>query len=183
MKTFDARTRVRWREWLAKHHASTSEVWLIFHKKHTGKPSVAYRDALDEALCYGWIDSLIKRIDEDRYARKFTPRQARSNWSSINIKRYNELKAAKRLAAPGLARSPEGCPVVDMARPDKVPAYITKAVKQDARAWKCFESLAPSHRRQYVNWIDSAKREETKQRRLTQAITMMRRGRTPGITS
>lgn len=183
MKTFDARTRERWREWLAKHHASEAEVWLIFHKKHTGEPSVEYKDALDEALCYGWIDSLIKRIDDDRYARKFTPRKAESNWSSINITRYNELKAAQRLAPPGLARSPEGRPVVDMARPDKVPTYIEKAVKVDAQAWEFFESLAPSHRRQYVNWIDSAKRDETKRKRLTQAIKMMRAGRKPGITS
>jgi uncharacterized protein YdeI (YjbR/CyaY-like superfamily) len=183
VKTFEARTRERWREWLAKHHASESEVWLIFHKKHTGKPSVAYKDALDEALCYGWIDSLIKRIDDDRYARKFTPRKAESNWSSINITRYNELKAANKLAPPGLARSPEGRPVVDMARPDTVPTYIEKAIKADDKAWAFFEGLAPSHRRQYVAWIDSAKREETKRKRLTEAIKMMRAERTPGLTS
>jgi uncharacterized protein YdeI (YjbR/CyaY-like superfamily) len=181
VKTFDARTRERWRQWLAKHHASVSEVWLIFHKKHTGKPSVAYKDALDEALCYGWIDSLIKRIDDDRYARKFTPRKPDSNWSSINVKRYNELKAAKKLAAPGLARSPEGRPVVDMATGTTVPAYIEKGIKLDAKAWAFFERLAPSHRRMYVAWIDSAKREDTKQKRLTQAIAMLKAGRKPGI--
>jgi uncharacterized protein YdeI (YjbR/CyaY-like superfamily) len=181
MKTFDARTRERWRSWLATHHASESEIWLIFHKLHTGKPSVAYKDALDEALCYGWIDSLIKRIDDDRYARKFTPRKPESNWSSINIKRYNELKAAKKLAAPGLARSPEGRPVVDMARPDKVPAYIEKAIKQNARAWKFFERLAPSHRRMYLAWIDSAKRDVTKQTRLQQAVEMLSAGKKPGL--
>ena len=88
MKTLDVRTREKWRAWLAKHHDSESEIWLIFHKQHTGEASVAYQDALDEALCYGWIDSLIKRIDADRYARKFTPRTADSNWSTINVKRY-----------------------------------------------------------------------------------------------
>jgi uncharacterized protein YdeI (YjbR/CyaY-like superfamily) len=181
MKTFDARTRVRWRRWLATHHASESEIWLIFHKLHTGKPSVAYEDAVDEALCYGWIDSLIKRIDADRYARKFTPRKAESNWSSINIKRYNELKAAKKLARPGLARSPEGRPVVDMARGDRVPGYIEKAIKQNARAWKFFESLAPSYRRLYLTWIDSAKRDVTKQTRLQQAVKMLSAGRKPGL--
>ncbi|HUP39144.1 MAG TPA: YdeI/OmpD-associated family protein [Vicinamibacterales bacterium] len=183
MKTFDARTRERWRAWLATHHATESEVWLIFHKKHTGKASVAYKDALDEALCHGWIDSLIKRIDDDRYARKFTPRKADSKWSSINIERYNALKAARKLAAPGLARSPEGRPVRDMARPEKVPAYLQKALKADAQAWEFFERLAPSHRRNYVNWIDSAKRDETKRRRLTEAIEMLKAGRTPSITS
>ncbi|HEY0285202.1 MAG TPA: YdeI/OmpD-associated family protein, partial [Vicinamibacterales bacterium] len=121
------------------------------------------------------------RIDDDRYARKFTPRKLESNWSSINIKRYNELKAAKKLAAPGLARSPEGRPVVDMARPDKVPAYIETALKQNARAWKFFESLAPSHRRMYLAWIDSAKRDVTKQTRLQQAVKMLSAGRKPGL--
>jgi uncharacterized protein YdeI (YjbR/CyaY-like superfamily) len=181
MKTFDARTVERWRQWLAKHHASESEVWLIFHKKHTGKPSVAYKDALDEALCYGWIDSLIKRIDDDRYARKFTPRKAESNWSSINIKRYKELKEARRLAAPGLARSPEGRPVVDMPRAAKVPAYIEKAIRQNARAWKFFEELSPSYRRLYLAWIDSAKRDVTRQSRLRQAVDMLSAGRKPGL--
>ena len=76
MKTFDARTLARWRKWLADHHHADSEVWLIFHKQHTGKPSVAYLDAVDEALCYGWIDGLVKRLDEDRYARRFTPTKA-----------------------------------------------------------------------------------------------------------
>jgi uncharacterized protein YdeI (YjbR/CyaY-like superfamily) len=182
MKTFDARTRERWRRWLAKHHASESEVWLIFHKVHTGKPSVAYNDAVDEALCYGWIDSLIKRIDDDRYARKFTPRKADSTWSTANLKRYSALKAGNRLAAPGIARSPEGRRVVDALRPDITPAYIEEGVRRDARAWKFFQSLAPSHRRMYVGWIDSAKREETKQSRLRQAITMLKAGRTPGLT-
>ncbi len=147
MKTVEASTRKQWRSWLAKHHASQSEVWLIFHKKHTGKLSVAYKDALDEALCYGWIDSLIKRIDDDRYARKFTPRKPGSNWSSINVKRYNELKAERKLAPPGLARSPDGQPIVDAPRPANLPAYIEKAIKQDAKAWTFFQGLAPSYRR------------------------------------
>ena len=181
MKTFDARTSERWRRWLAKHHASESEVWLIFHKQHTGKPSVAYNDAVDDALCYGWIDSLIKRVDDDRYARKFTPRKVDSNWSSANIKRYAALKASNRLAAPGLERSPDGRPVVDMARPGYVPEYIEQAIRKNARAWKFFENLAPSYRRLYVTWVDSAKREVTKQSRLRQAIEMLKSGRKPGI--
>jgi len=181
VKTFDAGTVERWRKWLEKHHDSESEVWLIFHKKHTRKPSVAYKDALDEALCYGWIDSLIKRIDDDRYARKFTPRKPDSNWSSVNIKRYNELKALKRLAAPGRARSPEGRPVVDRPQFAAVPDYIEKAIRKDAKAWASFESLAPSHRRNYLIWINDAKREETRLGRLEKAIAMLRAGRKAGI--
>ena len=182
MKAFDAGSLQRWRDWLKTHHDSESEVWLIFHKKHTGKPSVAYKDALDEALCYGWIDSLIKRIDDDRYARKFTPRKPDSNWSSINIKRYNELKAAKKLAAPGLARSPEGRRVVDMPSYASIPAYIEKAIRKNPKAWKFFDSLAPSHKRLYLAWIDSAKREETRQTRLAQAIEKLRAGHKPTLS-
>jgi uncharacterized protein YdeI (YjbR/CyaY-like superfamily) len=186
MKTFDARTRERWRTWLAKNHATESEIWLIFHKKHTGKPSVAHKDALDEALCYGWIDSLVRRIDDDRYAIKFTPRKADSNWSSINIKRYNELKAAGKLAAPGLARNPEGRPVVDGPPPESLPTDamrgdVEQALKKDAGAWKSFEALPPSHRRRYLSWIAMAKREDTRRRRLREAIAMLRRGQTLGL--
>ena len=181
MKTFDARTLGRWRAWLEKHHASEREIWLIFHKQHTGVSCVSYTDALDEALCFGWIDSLVKRIDEDRYARKFTPRKPDSVWSSINIRRYNELKAANRLMPPGLARSPEGRPVVDGLKSDKVPDYIAKALRRDAKAWQSFLKLPPSHRRMYVSWIDSAKREETKQARLNQAAAKLRNSERLGI--
>lgn len=186
MKTFDARTRERWRQWLAKNHASEPEIWLIFHKKHTGKPSVAYHDALDEALCYGWIDSLVKRIDDDRYAQKFTPRKPDSNWSSLNIKRYAALKATNRLAPPGIARSPEGRPIVDGPAPASLPTEdarraVEKALKKDGPAWKAFEALAISHRRRYVGWIAMAKREETRQRRLHEAIAMLRAGKKLGL--
>jgi len=94
MKTFLARTADQWREWITEHHDSESEVWLIFHKLHTGMASIAYKDALDEALCFGWVDSLVKRLDDRRYARKFTPRRADSRWSTTNRKRYAPLKAS-----------------------------------------------------------------------------------------
>lgn len=186
MKTFDARTLGRWRAWLAKHHATESEVWLIFHKHHTGKPSVAYDDAVDEALCCGWVDSLIKRIDADRYARKFTPRKADSTWSTANLKRYAALKAAGRLAPAGIERSPRGRPIVDGPSPESLPGVearrdVEKALKEDGHAWKSFQALAPSHRRRYVSWIALAKREETREKRLREAIAMLRNGKTLGL--
>lgn len=186
MKTFDARTLERWRAWLAKHHASESEIWLIFHKKHTGKPSVTHADALDEALCYGWIDSLVRRIDADRYAIKFTPRRADSNWSTANLKRYAALKASNRLALPGIERSPQGRPIVDGPPPASLPtaamrADVERTLKMDGPAGKSFEALAPSHRRRYISWIAMAKRDETRQKRLREAIAMLRRGKTLGL--
>jgi len=94
LKTFEAGSLEEWRAWLAAHHASKTEVWLIFHKRDTGRASIAYEDAIDEALCFGWVDSLVKRLDDARYARKFTPRKPDSRWSTVNRNRFAQLKAA-----------------------------------------------------------------------------------------
>ncbi len=182
MKTVDARNCDQWRAWLAKHHATESEVWLVFYKPHTKRASVAYMDALDEALCFGWIDSLIKRLDDDRYARKFTPRKPDSKWSAVNRKRFAELKGSGRMTPAGLERPPTDRGYDAPPRvPAKVPPYIQKALKIHPAAEKYFESLAPSHRRMYVMWIDSAKREETKAKRLEEAIRLLAAGKKLGL--
>src|SRR5690348_6060079 len=100
------RSRKDWRAWLSKRHASSPGIWLVFYKRHTAQKSIPYEDMVQEALCFGWIDSLIKRLDEDRYAIKVTPRQSTSKWSSLNRKRWAELKAADLLTAAGLAAAP-----------------------------------------------------------------------------
>jgi len=132
VKTFVARTADQWRKWLGEHHDSESEVWLVFHKLHTGVGSIAYLDALDEALCFGWVDSLVKRLDESRYARKFTPRNADSRWSTINRKRYAALKAAGRLKPSGINRAPTdrsyGPRPPRFQMPATVPRYIQAAL-------------------------------------------------------
>lgn len=185
MKTFVAKTAVQWRKWLDKHHDSESEVWLIFYKQHTGVKSIAYLDALDESLCFGWVDSLVKRLDESRYARKFTPRNADSRWSTINRKRYAALKAAGRLQPGGINRPPtdrgydQRPPRFQM--PAAVPPYIQAALKREPAAWRYFEGLAPSHRRRYIGWIESAKRKETKARRLQEAIRLLQEGKPLGL--
>jgi uncharacterized protein YdeI (YjbR/CyaY-like superfamily) len=185
MKTLHVETLDQWRDWLDEHHASESEVWLIFHKLHTGIVSIAYKDALDEALCFGWVDSLIKRLDDRRYARKFTPRRADSRWSAVNRKRYFELKAAGRLKQPGIERPPTdrayGPRPARLQMPSKLPAYIRAALKRHPTALRHFQALAPSHRRRYLAWIESAKREETKRRRLEEAIRLLSRGQVLGL--
>lgn len=184
MNTYDARTIARWHKWLEKHHDSESEVWLVFYKLHTGIKSIAYQDALDEALCFGWIDSLVKRIDDDRFARKFTPRKPDSQWTDTNRKRYAELKAEGRLMPSGVDRPPTDRVSKRPQRfemPETVPRYIQVAIKKEPAAWKCFEQLAPSHRRKYVGWIDSAKREETKLRRLNEAVKLLAEGKPLGL--
>lgn len=182
MKTFDPRNCEQWQEWLAKHHDSESEVWLVFYKRHTGRPSIAYDDAVDEALCFGWIDSLIKRLDNDRYARKFTPRKPDSRWSAANRKRYAQLKASGRLKPAGLNRAPtDRSYAAPRPFPSKVPQYIQQALRSRLAARNHFESLAPSHRRMYIAWIDSAKQQETKMRRLQEAIGLLAAGKKLGL--
>jgi uncharacterized protein YdeI (YjbR/CyaY-like superfamily) len=182
VKTFTARTQAQWRDWLRAHHQSEAEVWLVFHKRHTGISSVEYKDALDEALCFGWIDSLIKRLDESRYARKFTPRKEDSRWSAINRKRWAELKAAGRLQPAGLRRAPGDDS--DDSKPVIAPGIqdgILAALRGHPAAFRCFEKLPPSHRRRYVGWIVSARREETRARRLGEAIRMLTAGKPLGL--
>ena len=185
MKTFFPKTLGQWRDWLAKHHDSESEVWVIFYKQHTGVPSIEYKDALDEALCFGWVDSLVKRLDDQRFARKFTPRKADSKWSDINRKRYAELKASGRLEPAGIKRAPTennyGSRPPRFEMPETIPAYIQAALKKHPAALRYFEALAPSHRRKYLGWIDSAKREETKARRLQEAIRLLKDGQPLGL--
>ena len=185
MKTFSPKTLDHWRGWLAQHHDSESEVWLIFHKLHTGVASIDYKDALDEALCFGRVDSLVKRLDDRRYARKFTPRRADSRWSTINRKRYAALKASGRLKPAGIDRAPTnrtyGPRPPRFKMPSKVPGYIQTALRKHPAALRHFEALAPSHRRRYLGWIESAKREETKARRLQEAVRLLNAGEPLGL--
>ena len=184
MNTYDARTATRWHKWLAKHHETESEVWLVFYKVHTGVTSISYQDALDEALCFGWVDSLVKRLDDDRFARKFTPRKPDSRWSVTNRKRYAELKSEGRLMPSGVERAPTGRGYDDRPHfemPASVPQYIQAAIRKEPGAWKFFESLAPSLRRKYVGWIESAKREETRIRRLNEAVELLAAGKPLGL--
>src|SRR5258708_3495347 len=145
MKKMRLQSRDQWRDWLAEHHASESEVWLVFYKRQTGVAAIDYKDALDEALCFGWVDSLVKRLDESRYARKFTPRKVDSRWSTINRKRYAALKAAGRLQPSGIDRAP-----TDRSygpRPPRfqmlatVPRYIQAALRKQPSAWRGFEGV------------------------------------------
>ncbi len=182
IETVDVQNRAEWRKWLEEHYDSDSEIWLVFHKRHTGVPSIGYDDAVEEALCFGWIDSLVRRLDEARYARKFTPRKAASKWSTSNRRRYADLKARGLLAAPGLRRAPTNrsgdAPRPSVSAP---PSYIEKALKSRPRAWQQFTRLAPSYRRAYIGWIDSAKRQETKERRLREALGLLATGKKLGL--
>lgn len=181
LMTLDLRTRRQWRAWLARHHASSPGVWLVFHKSHTGVTSISYDDAVREALCFGWIDSLIKRLDEDRFGRKFTPRQPASRWSAINRTRWKELEAAGLLEPAGRGAAPTEKTYAP--RPDipDLPPYIATALKTNPKAWAFFQALAPGHRRYVVGWIHTAKRPETREKRIRESIDLLAAGRKLGL--
>ena len=150
LMTLEVRGRQQWRAWLAKHHTRSPGVWLVFYKRHTAVKSIPYEETVREALCVGWIDSLVKRLDDDRYALKFTPRQAMSKWSDINRKRWVELKLAGLLTSAGLAAAPTDNTYAPRPVVPDLPAYIAKALKANAKAWKFFRELASTHRRRFV---------------------------------
>lgn len=188
LKTVHVTTRAAWRAWLAEHHASEHEVWLVYSKRHTGEPRVEYDEAVEEALCFGWIDSIVRKLDEERFAQKFTPRRPGSQWSEPNRRRYAKLLAAGMLAPAGLTNGPGDASPPSKAerrerkvQADTLPAYLEEGLRRDPAAWATFERLAPSHRQNYVLWIDSAKREETRQRRIAEAIGRLRAGETLGL--
>jgi uncharacterized protein YdeI (YjbR/CyaY-like superfamily) len=183
LKTLDLRSRARWRAWLEANHGSASEIWLVYHKPHTGKKCIDYEDSVEEAICFGWVDSLIRRLDDDRYARKFTPRKTASYWSDLNRKRYSKLEALGLLAPAGRDRAPSGAKRYPPRRKTSaaVPAYIEKAFKAEPRAWATFERLTPRERNMYVGWIDNAKREETKARRIRKALALLVAGKKLGL--
>jgi len=181
LNTLDVRTRDRWRQWLAKNHASSPGVWLVRHKQHSGVDSMPYEDLVREALCFGWIDSLVKRLDDDRYAIKVTPRKPTSNWSDINRKRWKELEAAGLLAEPGVAAAPTQNRYAARPAIPELPAYVAKAFKSNVKAWQNFQSLARTHRRNFVVWIHMAKRPETRERRIRESIALLAAGKKLGL--
>jgi uncharacterized protein YdeI (YjbR/CyaY-like superfamily) len=179
--SLDVRTRDEWRQWLEKNHASSPGVWLLRYKKHSGVTSLSYEDLVREALCFGWVDSLVKRLDENRYAIKVTPRNPTSKWSDPNRKRWKELQAAGRLAPPGLAAAPTANRYAPMPEIPELPTYISKAFKAAPRAWMFFRTLSARNRRDFVVWIHTAKRPETRERRIREAIRRLSAGEKLGL--
>jgi uncharacterized protein YdeI (YjbR/CyaY-like superfamily) len=153
----------------------------VFFKAHTGVKSIPYEEMVREALCFGWIDSLVKRLDDDRFAIKVTPRKTTSKWSDINRKRWAELKAAGQLTPAGLAAAPTSNTYAPRPVIPILPGYIAKALKTNSSAWKFFQELAPTYRRDFVVWIHIAKRPETRARRIRESITLLAAGKKLGL--
>lgn len=188
MKTLHVTTREEWRAWLAAHHATETEIWIVYYKQHTGQPRISYDEVVEEALCFGWIDSLVRRLDDERYAQKVTPRKNTSKWSESNLRRFADLVKDGRMTAAGLAKGPPDVKTfakqpspLSPESDAELPEYIQQRLRTNAKAWKFFQDLAPSYRRLYVKWIDAAKREKTQQKRLDEAVTLLEQGKKLGL--
>lgn len=170
------------RQWLEEHHDSATELWVGFHKKGSGKASLTYAEALDEALCFGWIDAVRKSLGETSYTIRFTPRKQGSIWSNVNIKHVERLMAAGRMQPPGLkafqARDPAKSGIYlyeNEAR--ELSADLEERFKADPTAWEFFQSQAPSYQRTIKGWIMAGKKEETRASRLSKVIEASAQGR------
>ena len=175
------------RAWLEKNHDSVSELWVGFFNQRSGRTGITYKEALDEALCFGWIDGVRKSVDEGRYAQRFSPRKARSMWSLVNMKRVGELKALGRMCAPGLAafdrRDEKRSGVDSIARANaKLSGALERQFRANARAWAFFQSRPPGYRHLSTWFVMSAKKDETRLKRLATLIDLCAKGRLlPGL--
>ena len=182
MKPRFFRSPSAFRAWLTEHHATTSELLVGFYKKGSGKPSMTWPESVDEALCFGWIDGIRKRIDDDGYTIRFTPRRSRSIWSTVNIKRAEALAAEGLMRLSGLAafesreENRSGIYAYEQ-RNDTLPEPYAGKMKKNKAAWTFFRAQPPSYRKTTGWWVVSAKKEETRLKRLDKLIDDSAHGR------
>ncbi len=186
LPTFFAADAAAWRAWLEEHHATKREVWLVLLKRHVPRPSIRLEEAVEEALCLGWIDGMLRRIDDESHMLRFTPRRSDSVWAASNKARVERLIAEGRMRPEGLALVEEAKRRGEWDRADEredvstVPDDLAEALARDATAREAWERLAPSMKKQYLYWISEAKRSETRARRVAETVRRTREGRRPG---
>lgn len=188
MKKLYVKTRSKWRKWLQKNHSKESALWLIFYKKETGKPSIDYESAVEEALCFGWIDSIVKKIDEEKYARKFTPRNNNSVWSDPNKSRVKKVIKEGRMTEFGLekinAAKKSGAWNKKIEPPEisyDAPKEFISALNRNKKAKSNFDKFSPSVKRRYYMWINIAKKKETIERRIKESIELLSKNKELGL--
>ena len=176
----------KFRQWLEKNHDRAGELLVGFHKKDSGKKSITYAQALDEALCFGWIDGVRRSLDETSYTIRFTPRKTKSIWSNVNVRHVERLTKDGRMAEPGLKayalRDPKRTGIYAFEnRPKEFSPEYEKKFRANKVAWEFFQTVPPSFRRTSIFWVMSAKKEETQLRRLEQLIAKCEKGERPGV--
>lgn len=183
---FYAPSRKEWRKWLQKHHATTKEIYLVYYKKGSGKPRVPYSDAVEEALCFGWIDSTVKPLDEEKYAQRFSPRRKNSFWSEPNRERVRMLVKQGLMTPAGLAAFPHHEDTASHEKKAKeklvIPKDIEKALKKDPETWKHFQSFDKTYQRIRVGWVDIGRRDpKVFTTRLNYFLKMTKKGKRYGM--
>jgi uncharacterized protein YdeI (YjbR/CyaY-like superfamily) len=179
------RSPAEFRVWLEANHERATEIWVGFYKKHTGKQGMSWSEAVDQALCFGWIDSVLHRVDDARHVRRFTPRRPNSIWSKVNVAKVKQLAEAGVMhpagMAPFLARGAKHEEGYSVAARDSTlsPAY-QRRFRANKSAWTWYRAQVPSYQRQTAHWVMSAKREETRERRLEQLIADAAAGKRVG---
>ncbi|HCC71517.1 MAG TPA: hypothetical protein DEQ09_10265 [Bacteroidales bacterium] len=188
MKTLHVTGREEWREWLETNHKKEKEIWLIYYKKHTCEPRIPYDDAVEEAICYGWIDSIIKRIDENTYCQKFTPRSRNSKWSEMNIRRAEKMISNGRMSShgmglfeqtkkdPSLILKTEKTPSIV-----EIPEDLDNKLHNTGKAFRYFISFPKSYRMMCIRWINAAKKDETRKHRITEVAEKASKGEKIGL--
>lgn len=171
------------REWLRSNHSERDELWVGYWKKATGRPSLTWEESVDEALCFGWIDGIRKRVDDEAYTIRFTPRREGSTWSRRNVEQFEELEVAGRIEPAGRAafeRRTEDNSGIYSFEQDEPPSladeYLAR-LREDQAAWADWQERPPGYRRQVAHWVMSARRESTRERRLATLIEDCRAGR------
>ncbi len=180
-ETLYVTNRKDWRIWLKKNHRTAKEVWLIYYKKHANKPTIRHDDAVEEALCFGWIDSTVKRIDDEAYAQRYTPRRADSILSDLNRKKFEKLVKQKKMTKAGLEKIREIKPEKHIPKVIPVPEDLEKALGSNKKALKNFNNFSPSGRKQYIWWVVSAKRKETRKKRIKETVKRALQNKKAGV--
>ncbi|MDX2231992.1 MAG: YdeI/OmpD-associated family protein [Leptolyngbyaceae cyanobacterium bins.349] len=188
LATIYARDRQVWRQWLAQHHRTSSGIWLIYYKVKSGQPSIQYSEAVKEALCFGWIDSKVKSLDEERYQQIFTPRKPKSVWSKLNKQYIEELITQGLMTEAGLAKiaaaKQDGSwTALDAIEALIIPVDLQHALEANDVANGHFAAFSNSTKKNILSWIDSAKRPETRQKRIQQTIHAAAQNQNPLIRS
>ncbi|OPX58045.1 MAG: hypothetical protein A4E29_01655 [Methanomassiliicoccales archaeon PtaB.Bin134] len=179
-ETLSFQDRQEWELWLQQNHSSADGIWMLFHRKEFGRPGIGYREALEEALRFGWIDSIVKKLDEERYVRKFTPRKASSRWSRTNLEIVRHLMAEGRMTERGMTALGDLDERLSLLMDDApTEDQMSSLFLDEPDLRRTFDSLPPSQRRRYAAWIFDAKRVETRARRAAKAAQMIMEGRPP----
>jgi len=181
------KNRNEWRKWLEINHKNIKEVWLIHYKKPSNKKSINHFEAVEEALCFGWIDSKLKKIDEERFILRYSPRKQKSVWSKINKEKAEELITSGKMTKSGLEKIKDAkkqglwdTAYTNLVK-DRLPSDLKNSLMQNKTAWINFQKFANSYRNMYIGWVKGAKTQETRKRRISEVVKRAAKNKKPGI--